>query len=219
MLSIGVMAGGQGNYYSKLAQEGYYIHGGEPVGRWWGRGADHFRLAGEKVKAKTLEALLDGFSPDGESLVQNAGNESNRERRPGFDLTFSAPKTVSALWATASPEIRKEIQAAQDSAVKAALTYLERTGAFTRTGKGGINRHQAGILAALFEHATSRALDPQLHTHALLMNLGIMEDGRVRALVHTEFFSRKMAAGAVYRVQLAEELQKRLGIALSQPSK
>ena len=62
MLSIGAMAGGQGSYYSKLAQEDYYMHGGEPVGRWWGKGAEHFGLAGEKVEAKTLEALLDGFS-------------------------------------------------------------------------------------------------------------------------------------------------------------
>jgi conjugative relaxase-like TrwC/TraI family protein len=216
MLSIGVMAGGQGRYYSDLAKEDYYLQGGEPVGKWWGKGAAHFGLENKEVTAASLTSLLDGFSPEGLGLVQNAGGKANRERRPGFDLTFSAPKTVSALWATSSPEIRKEIQAAQDAAVKTALNCLEKTAAFTRTGKGGVNYHHAVITAALFEHGTSRALDPQLHTHALLMNLGVMEDGRVRALVHTEFFAMKMAAGAVYRVQLAEELQKRLGVSIEQ---
>ena len=216
MLSIGVMSGGQGRYYQDLAREDYYLNGGEPVGKWHGKGAEHFGLDGEKVKARDLEAFLKGFSPAGAPLVQNAGSNAHLKRRPGFDLAFSAPKTVSAFWATATPEERKEIQAAQEAAVKAALDYLQKTATFTRTGKGGVNLHKAAFAAALFEHGTSRALDPQLHTHALLMNFGLMLDGRTRALVHTEFFAHKMTAGAVYRVQLAAELQKRLGLSIEQ---
>ncbi len=216
MLSIGVMAGGQGHYYQQLAREDYYLEGGEPVGKWFGKAAEHFGLAGKKVTAKALESFLDGFSPDGEPLVQNAGGKMNQERRPGFDLTFSAPKTVSALWAIASPEVQREIQAAQDAAVKAALTYLERSATFTRTGKGGTELHRAVFLVALYEHGTSRALDPQLHTHALLMNFGLMEDGRTRALMHTEFFAKKMTAGALYRVELARQLEMRLGVEIEQ---
>jgi conjugative relaxase-like TrwC/TraI family protein len=216
MLSIGVMAGGQGHYYQGLAQEDYYLEGGEPVGKWWGKGAEHFKLEGKKVSASTLEKLLDGFTPKGAPFVQNAGDRANSTRRPGFDLTFSAPKTVSALWALSTPEVRAEIQAAQDAAVKTALGYLERSGAFTRTGKGGVNIHPAGLAVALFEHGTSRAGDPQLHTHALLMNLGVFDGGRIRAIIHTEFFQRKMAAGAIYRTALASELEKRLGIEVEQ---
>jgi conjugative relaxase-like TrwC/TraI family protein len=216
MLSIGVMAGGQGHYYQALAREDYYLNGGEPMGKWFGKGAEHFGLADKKVTAKDLESLLDGLSPAGVPLVQNAKGDANQKRRPGFDLTFSAPKTVSAWWATASPEERKEIQAAQDVAVKAALVYMEQTATFTRTGKGGVNLHRAGFAAALFEHGTSRAMDPQLHTHALLMNFGVMADGRTRALVHPEFFARKMTAGALYRVELAAELQRRFGVEIEQ---
>ncbi|HXE54657.1 MAG TPA: MobF family relaxase, partial [Tepidisphaeraceae bacterium] len=214
MLSIGVMASGQGRYYQQLAREDYYLDGGEPVGRWLGKGAEHFKLAGQAVEGKALELLLDGYSPGGKPLVQNAGDKEHPERRPGFDLTFSAPKTVSALWAISTPEVQGEIQTAQAAAVHAALDYLERTAAFTRTGKRGVHLHQAGITAALFEHGTSRALDPQLHTHALLMNVGVMADGRTRALVHTEFFAHKMTAGAVYRVELAAQLERRLGLTI-----
>ncbi len=86
MLSIGPMSGGQVNYYVDLAREDYYIGGGEPVGHWWGQGADALNLSGE-VQREQLQSLFAGFSPEGNSLVQNAGSSN---RRPGFDLTFSA---------------------------------------------------------------------------------------------------------------------------------
>ena len=215
MLSIGPMAGGQGRYYLELAREDYYLSGGEPVGRWWGKGAEHFGLAGEKVTQHTLKSFLAGVSPAGEPLVQNADGSQHQSRRSGFDLTFSAPKTVSALWAVAPEQDRRDIQACQDAAVKAALGYLEEVAGFTRTGKAGVHLHKATLAVALFEHGTSRAMDPQLHTHALLMNFGVMKDGRTRALVHTEFFEHKMVAGALYRAELAAQLERRLGLAIA----
>lgn len=208
MLSIGRMSGGQSRYYTNLASEDYYLDGGEPPGLWWGSGSEQLGLNGQ-VRKEQLSLVFDGFSPDGKALVQNAGSD---KRRPGFDLTFSAPKSVSVAWSVAPEHIRHEIQAAQADAVKAALGFLEREAGFARTGKAGVDRHQAGLVVAMFEHGTSRALDPQLHTHALLLNLGVMENGRVRALVHTEFFNLKMIAGALYRAELASQLERRLGL-------
>jgi len=161
MLSIGAMTGGQGQYYLDLSREDYYLNGGEPPGWWWGAGATSLKLRG-LVARHELQQLLDGFSPKGERLTQNAGRDN---RRPGWDLTFSAPKSVSVLWSQADAEARRQIQEAHLAAVKAGLHYLETEAAFTRRGKAGLERERTGLLVAGFEHGTSRAGDPQLHTH------------------------------------------------------
>lgn len=208
MLSIGAMAAGQATYYLELAREDYYLEGGEPPGRWFGRGAEALRLAGT-VEKKELHRLFDGFSAKGKPLIQNAGDPRHQ---PGWDLTFSAPKSVSVLWSQADQATRREIQKAHDAAVKAALSYLEETAAFSRIGKGGHGRVQAGLVAALFDHGTSRALDPQLHTHALLLNVAVRPDGTTGTLLSKPVYQHKMTAGAIYRAELAAELERRLGL-------
>src|SRR5262245_1487663 len=102
MLSISAIA--NGDYYLNLAQEDYYIAGGEPPGVWVGNGAAKLGLKGQ-VTRQQLSSLLKGFSPDGTPLVQ-IQNTSNRERRQGWDLTFSAPKSVSILWACSDETTR-----------------------------------------------------------------------------------------------------------------
>lgn len=210
MISIGVIAKGQQKYYLNLAREDYYLAGGEPPGQWWGRGAARFGLDG-KVKAEDLTALFSGKLRDGTQLVQNA---DSKERRPGFDLTFSAPKSVSVLWAVAPEEMRKQIAAAHRDAVHAALDYIQDEAAYTRSGKGGTRVHRADIAVAMFEHGTSRALDPQLHTHALLINVGVGKDGEPRALVHPAVYGHAMTAGALYRAELAHQLERRLQLVI-----
>lgn len=208
MLSIGAMAAGQATYYLELAREDYYLEGGEPPGRWFGRGAEALRLAGA-VEKKELHRLFDGFSPRGKPLIQNAGD---LRHQPGWDLTFSAPKSVSVLWSQADQATRKEIQQAHDAAVKAALSYLEETAAFSRIGKGGHGRVPAGLVVALFDHGTSRALDPQFHTHALLVNVTVRADGTTGTLLSKPIYQHKMATGAIYRAEFAVELERRLGL-------
>src|SRR6476620_6143336 len=97
MLSIGAMAGGQCEYYLGLAREDYYLEGAEPEGKWLGEGARALNLA-DTVKPEELRTLFHGLAPDGRPLVQNASSE---RRQPGWDLTFSAPKSVSVLWSQA----------------------------------------------------------------------------------------------------------------------
>jgi len=86
VLSIGAMQSGNGRYYLELAREDYYLEGGEPPGRWWGRGAKKLDL-GTRVDRDGLGGLLKGFSPAEKPLTQNAGRARHQ---PGWDLTFSA---------------------------------------------------------------------------------------------------------------------------------
>jgi Ti-type conjugative transfer relaxase TraA len=210
MLSISqpIKGSGHSDYYMDLAREDYYTGGGEPPGQWQGQGAEALGLTG-KVEAEHLKGLFEGYSPDGEALVQNAGHEN---RHSAWDLTFSAPKSVSVLWSQASPEVRQEIQAAHGEAVKEALSYLESEAASTRRGKAGSEVEPASLVVATFEHGTSRAQDPQLHTHALVLNVAVREDGSTGALETKGIFAHKMAAGALYRAELSAQLEERLGL-------
>ncbi len=213
MLSIGAASGG---YYAALSSEDYYHDGGEPPGQWTGRGAEKFGLTGQVDKEQFLN-LCEGFSPLGTTrLVQNAGAENHRA---GWDLTFSAPKSVSVLWSQADEATRKEIQAAQFEAVKKALEYLEREAAYTRRGHAGNEREECDLLIALFEHGTSRAQDPQLHTHAVVLNVGLRADGKTGTLETKAIFQHKMTAGALYRAELAAQLENRLGLCAKRTEK
>lgn len=210
-LSLPMRGATAGNYYSSLAREDYYVRGGEPPGTWFGTGTAALGLEGE-VRRDDLRDLLEGFTPGrARALVQNAGA---KDRQSGWDLTFSCPKSVSTLWSQASADVRQAIQRAQLDAVRETLAYLERRAAFTRRGKGGQRFERIGLVAALFEHGSSRAQDPQLHTHALVLNAGLRRDGTAGTVVSTLLFRHKMAAGALYRAELGRQLVEQLGLML-----
>lgn len=192
-------ARGATTYYEGLAREDYYEKGGEPPGRWMGRLTEDMGLQGN-VKDGQLKAMFEGFHPEtGEQLVKNAGEE----HKAGWDLAFSAPKSVSTVWAVAGESTRAEIQAAQDEAVKAALAFLEQHAFSSRDRQG--NTQVDKLLSVAYPHSTSREQDPQLHTHLLVANLTQRVDGSWAAL---DFDTRwKMAAGAVYRAELAAQMQ------------
>lgn len=206
MLSIGSMSGGQGNYYAGLAREDYYTNGGEPPGTWFGKGAEKLGLSGQ-VKTEEFLEVFSGFK-DGERLVQSAGKDNHR---PGWDLTFSAPKSVSTAWSQAGKETGLEIRASHLSAVEKALEYVQDNAAWTRRGKAGCELERCDVVFASFEHGTSRAQDPQLHSHALLLNIAVREDGSTGTLETKAVYDLKMAAGAIYRAELTRQLQQRLG--------
>jgi len=208
MLSISAMRGaGQGNYYLNLAREDYYTGGGEPPGLWAGSAAEALSLTGQ-VEPNQLENLLRGYTEEGHELVRNAGAES---RQSGWDLTFSAPKTVSVLWSQAGEEVRRAIQDAQQIAVETALAAAEQMAGKTRRGAAGAVVEPAKLVFATFEHATSRELDPQLHTHALLLNVGVREDGSTGSIVSQRIYRLKMALGALYRAEFAYQLTRSVG--------
>lgn len=210
MLSISKAGGG---YYANLAADDYYTEGGEPPGRWYGRGAKLFGLSG-KVDREQFLTLCDGFTLDGKKLVQNAGNDNHIA---AHDLTFSAPKSVSTLWALGDEGTRREIQKAVWNAAKKGCDYIQDEAAFARRGDKANARDLTDIegallTLALFEHGTSRAQDPQLHIHAVALNFGIRMDGTTATLESRVMHQHKMAAGALFRAELARELQERLGV-------
>jgi Ti-type conjugative transfer relaxase TraA len=206
MLSISAIQ--SKDYYLDLAKDDYYLAGGEPPGKWYGQGATALALTGQ-IEPEHFRQVIDGFTPDGQGkLVQNAGEA---KRQPGWDLTFSAPKTVSVVWSQADRETRSQIQAAQETAVRKALDWLEGE-SVTRRGKGGGIKEPAQLIIATFEHGTSRAQDPQLHTHCLMMNAAVRQDGTTGAIESQQFYRNKMTAGALYRAELARQLEVRLGL-------
>ncbi len=211
MLSIKAMKPEQEDYYLTLAREDYYLEGGEPPGIWTGRGAEDLGLSGT-VEPEALHNLMRGISPDGQRpLIQNAGS---KHHQPGWDCTFSAPKSCSTLWCTSDSTIRGHIQDAHHQAVLKAVQYLEDEVVFTRRGKGGNEREPARLFVALYEHGTSRALDPQLHTHGLILNVSTRSDGSTGTIESKAVYLAKMTAGALYRAELAAQLQRRLGVEL-----
>ncbi len=188
MLSLSKISSAAGcDYYLELAREDYYLNGGEPQGRWYGEALSHFGIQeNDVVEAKTLKTLFAGYHPvTSEKLVQNPGSP---KRTRGWDMTFSMPKTVSTLWSQTTPENRQIIQRIHADAVKEALRYAQEVAGHTRRGKGGNEIDQAKLLFAVFEHGTSRALDPNLHSHAILQNIGVRSDGTTGTL-HTQALS------------------------------
>jgi conjugative relaxase-like TrwC/TraI family protein len=198
----------QGDYYLSLAAvDDYYMDAAEPPGFWLGQGAAALGLAGE-VRPDDFRMLLAGQTPDGRK-VRNA---VSAKRRAGWDLTWSAPKSVSVAWSQATPEIREEIEAALKSAVTFGVAYLETVGVVSRVGENGVVRDPAKLVFAAFRHSTSRAQQPQLHHHTILKNLAVRSDGKIGTIDPRELYRHQMAAGALFRVQLAHELERRLGL-------
>jgi Ti-type conjugative transfer relaxase TraA len=202
------MTSGQGEYYISLGQEDYYTNGGEPPGRWFGEGARYLGLTGQ-VDADTLRGLFAGYDRNGVALIQNAGQDNHQ---PGWDLTFSAPKSLSVLWSQADPAIRKIIEECHRQAVNQAVSVLEREIGFTRRGREGERIEKAHLVFASFEHGTSRTLDPQLHTHVLLLNVGVREDGTTGTILSKPFYRWKLTGGALYRAELTHQLATHLGL-------
>jgi conjugative relaxase-like TrwC/TraI family protein len=216
VLNIGQLVGeGSAQYYlDKVARgvEDYYLHAGEAPGMWHGSAALALGLAGE-VAADDLMALLHGDHPT--NGVRLAQPQRNADRLWGYDLTLRAPKSVSLLFALGEGTVPVQVRSAHEAAVEAALAYLERAAGFGRRRVDGEIRSVRGngFVAAAFQHRTSRAGDPLLHTHALVANLVRGENGRWGALDGRLLYAHAKAAGVLYQAQLRPELARRLGVA------
>jgi conjugative relaxase-like TrwC/TraI family protein len=168
------------------------------------------------VELSDLRSLMHGFSPvDGEP-IRPAG--SNGTRVAAIDLTFSPPKDVSALWATADPYRRAQIEAAHRKAVKSALARTEREVALVRRKSDGVVRYEQArrLLAMEAVHTTSRLgrdqdtsgiPDPQLHSHVAVI-AAERKDGQVAAVESKQLFRAAREGGAWYRSELAANLQE-----------
>ncbi len=188
----------------------YYLDPDEPPGRWWGQGCAAIDLAGE-VQPEQLAALLESRHPgDGRRLGRGFGAKSAR----AFDATFSAPKSVSLLWAlSAEPWVRAEVLAAHDTGVVAALDWFEHHGAVTRRGTDGVDQVDTqGVVAALFRQHTSRTADPQLHTHAVIAAKVQDLTGKWLSLDARFLKQQQRSISWVYASAVRSELAGRLGV-------
>ena len=213
MLSVGAMGAGSVSYYANLAKEDYYNNEQEPEGVWLGTGAERLGLKGV-IKEEELRNVFRGFSPDGErKLVQNAGKMTGEKSRDsGWDLTFSAPKSISLVAAVADEQTRQVIEKAHFAAIRDVMKEVENS-TITRKGKGGKIYEKADIVCATFQHSTSRAVnneflpDMQLHTHVLVLNIGVsISDGKTRTIRSENFFNNQQLWGRAYRANLARNM-------------
>ena len=217
MLSIGALASAaQGaSYYER---DGYYAKD-DPDHRaasaWAGKGAEELGLKGP-VDPDTFRAILEGRVPDGSDTRlgrrgKDRGTPGSGEilHRPGRDLTFSAPKSVSIAALVGGDD---RIVEAHDRAVAATLAWVEKNAAETRmkdpeTGRMGRVGGQK-IVAATFRHDTSRNLDPQLHSHSVIANMVQGEDGKWRSMANEGLYARQKLIGMLYRNELAGGLAR-----------
>ena len=207
--SIGAIASAaQGvSYYEK---DGYYAKD-DPEHReasaWAGKGADALGLKGP-VDPDVFRAVLEGKVPDGSGReLGRRDRDGKLVHRPGRDVTLSAPKSVS-LAALVGGDVRAVD--VHDRAVQATLAWIEGNAAETRMKDPATGRmvREGGqkMVAATFRHDTSRNLDPQLHTHAVIANMVQGEDGKWRSMANEKLYESKMLIGAIYRSELARGL-------------
>ncbi|MBH2909100.1 conjugative transfer relaxase/helicase TraI [Serratia marcescens] len=209
MMSIGQVgpAGKAGDYYTH--QDNYYVLGSMDE-RWVGQGAEALGLTG-KVDVKDFVAVLEGKLPDGSDLTRMVGGEN--KHRPGYDLTFSAPKSVSIMAMLGGD---KRLIAAHNHAVEVAVREVEKL-ASTRSMTEGVSetRLTGNLVVALFNHDTSRDLDPQMHTHAVVANV-TQHDGKWQTLSSdtvgkTGFiesvYANQVAFGQIYRHVLRQDTE------------
>ena len=193
MLSISKLSPGQEAYYERSVAAGvddYYAGRGESPGIWTGRGTAELELEGV-VGDGELGRLISGHHPLTSAELRRhppkrvikveridpATGERRLEQKTlspvaGYDLVFSPPKSVSLLHALGSEEVRHAVNQAHLAAWQAALSYLEEDACVTRKGKDGVLRERgSGFVAAAYQHRTSRAQDPHLHTHVIVANM------------------------------------------------
>jgi len=222
-------------YLRKLGEisprEDYYLRGGTATGRWRGSGAAELGLEGT-VSAEGLVRLFDGEDPgSGEQL----GRQLRMDGVAAWDVTFSADKSVSLLWALGNEEIRRQVLEAFEEATSQAFGYLESVASSTRgatktrvvddhghpvLNQNGTAKYRvetwpiptSGYVAAAFTEFTSRADDPQLHTHVVVANKVKGVDGVWRSIDGRLLYRQQLAAGYLHEAVLRRELTERLGV-------
>lgn len=208
MLTVSSTAGGGAGYY--IAKDNYYFLGSMEAS-WMGKAAELLGLEGP-VDAKTFDDALAGFFPQGVDLSRMSGGQNIH--RPGYDLTLSAPKSISVLGVVLGDS---RILEAHQRAVGVAMGEIERL-ASTRVMVDGVSQTEmtGKLLAAAFHHDTSRELDPQLHTHLIVMNLTeylgewktLSSDKVGNSGFIENVYALQVALGKIYRNELRQAVEE-----------
>lgn len=205
-----------GNYYTQdpyretQNRDDYYAKDGG--GRWWTSGESVVR-DGAAVDLASFRDLCAGRDPrTGRSLVRGAGER----HRAGWDITLTSPKSFSLLWASGGANQRAQLESIHAAAVTEALEFLrDEELVEVRLGAGGYRREApTDLMVARFDHYTTRAGDPNCHTHCVLMNIAASQDGKHRTLEPERLFSWQVVIGSAFRTALAERLTRELGVSV-----
>ncbi len=222
MLTIGKIGSAQAQqqYYEESvakSREDYYAGSGEAPGEFFGAGSRAHGLSGQS-NMENLKRLFAGQGPaTGEQLRSMKGNV----RVHGFDLTFSAPKSVSILYALGDADLQRNIVAAHEWAAEQAISYMERDSARVVRGhkaskadleqgiEDTLTTHRAvGFVGIRYRHRVNRLQDPHLHTHYVIGNWAEGPDGRCTALAAEHIYDHAKAGGAVYQLALRSRLRE-----------
>jgi conjugative relaxase-like TrwC/TraI family protein len=200
-----------------VGQADYFLDG-RALGYWTGTGCGALNLAGKVDRAAFVE-VLSGCGPGGRHLLRR----NSPGHRAGFDLVFAAPKSVSLLAGLTDglgPEraaagdncgatpLGPTIVGAHDAAVADTLAYLERRACWTRRGAAHKRVPVSGLVAAGFRHGFSWSDDPHLHTHVVVANIVLGDDGTWSCLDSRSIYNHRQAASAVYQASLRHQLDQ-----------
>ena len=213
---VTTLKGSEAGAYYVEALPSYYLDSGEPKGVWHGTGARLLGLEGQVADEQFLR-IMAGLTPHGAG-DERLGRAYNDTSVRGFDITASAPKSVSVLFAVGEPQIRTEVLAAHDESVAAMLSWVEAHAHTRYRINGQVAVVDAeGIIAATFRQHTSRVLDPQIHTHVVIANRVRSPDGRWLALDARTLKLDQRTLSAIYHSTLRAELTERLGVGWQEP--
>ena len=200
------------DYYERaeFARDDYYEERGQVRGSWEGAGAEALGLSGAPGDG-ALGELLEGRDPSSGAALAGAGRR--RGGNVAFDLTFTAPKSVSVLAAVGGESIRQAVLAAQAAGARAGLDYLERRACFVRRGRNGVMVLLGdGFAGAMYLHEMARSGDPHLHAHLVVANRVKGPDGRWSAPDMRPVYAEAKTAGTIAEAVMRDALTRSLGV-------
>lgn len=232
--------GFDGSYLEDEVSGNYYEEGGESPGQWLGSAKAALGLP-DRVFKRELTRLLGKWHPyENRTLGQKqrrkkksfdkspppsddepADPENPRPKKQradhcsGVDWQFSLDKTFSALWAVAPDGMRQVLIECVTLALVCFFDFLEKEVPLCRRGKGGSRKELVRLIVASYLHTTSRSLQPQIHFHNLLMNVGQRLDGTWGALHLDQIHQWTRTYGPLIRATVAVFLKERLGLQLA----
>ena len=188
----------------------YLVENDFELSRSWVQNKASQSLGFKELKREDLETILKGqISKD---VILGRQTEEGRQHRPGYEVIFSAPKSVSIMGLIAKD---MRLCEAHERAVDSTLSFLQKHSLITRIQEDGKKRieYTGNALISKFTHFTSRPTkdnevpDPQIHSHCLIANATLCQDNKWRSIESSKLYEHTMLLGELYRMELGREVE------------